>query len=153
MTTGTTVTATRVDLLRELEEEVGVMLRRVRRIVGERARSVHPELQGSTYLMLGWLDRHGPVRASAMAETFAIDKGAISRQVQHLVDLGLVERTPDPDDGRASLVAVSAVARERMTAVSTQRRAWIDERLDDIPDADLATFVTLLRRYNNALDD
>ena len=47
------------------------------------------------------------MRASAIAEQFDIDKGAISRQVQHLVDLGLVDRVTDPDDGRAMLVSVS----------------------------------------------
>jgi DNA-binding MarR family transcriptional regulator len=152
MTTAPSATGTRVDLLRELEEQVGVMIRRVRRVIGERANAVHPELQGSTYLMLSWLQTHGPVRASAMAEAFGIDKGAISRQVQHLVELGLVDRTPDPDDGRASLVEVSAVARERLAVVAAARRVWLDERLDDLEDAELATFVRLLSRYNVALD-
>ena len=145
-------TSVRVDLLRQLEEQVGVMIRRVRHVIGERARAVHPELQGSTYLMLSWLQTHGAVRASAMAEAFGIDKGAISRQVQHLVDLGLVDRAPDPDDGRASLVQVSDVARERMAVVARVRRRWVDERLDDLPDAELETFVRLLGRYNLALE-
>ncbi|MBZ5737795.1 MarR family winged helix-turn-helix transcriptional regulator [Nocardioides mangrovi] len=152
MTTVTPGTAARVDLLRDLEEQVGVMIRRVRRVIAERARAVHPELQGSTYLMLSWLQVHGPVRASAMAEAFTIDKGAISRQVQHLMDLGLVDRTPDPDDGRASLVAVSEAARDRMEVVAAERRVWVDDRLADLDDAELATFVRLLGRYNVALD-
>ena len=99
------MTATRYESLRHLEREVGVLIRRVRRVIGERARAVHEELQPASYLMLSWLADEGPVRASEMVETFAIDKGAISRQLQHLVDLGLVVRSPDPDDGRATLVA------------------------------------------------
>lgn len=147
-----TATDTRADLLRQLEEEVGVMIRRVRRVVGERARAVHPELQGSTYLMLTWLRDHGPVRASAMAEAFCIDKGAISRQVQHLSDLGLVERAPDPDDGRAHLVAVTDSAAARLTEVNSERRAWLDERLGEIGDAELGEFVRLLSLYNASLE-
>ena len=63
------------------------------------------------------------MRASAIAEAFGIDKGAISRQVQHLVDLGLVDRTPDPADGRADLLAASddAAAPARPTSAAHRR--------------------------------
>jgi DNA-binding MarR family transcriptional regulator len=147
-----TATAARADLLGGLEEEVGVMIRRIRRVIGERARAVHPDLQSSSYLMLAWLAQHGPQRSSAMAESFGIDKGAISRQVQHLVDLGLVDRTPDPADGRATLVSASVDAAARLAEVKDDRRRWLDDRLGDWPDADLSEFVRLLGRYNAALD-
>ncbi|GAA1137897.1 MarR family winged helix-turn-helix transcriptional regulator [Nocardioides aquiterrae] len=143
----------RADLLTGLEQQVGVMIRRIRRIIRERAQAVHPDLQSSSYLMLSWLAEHGPQRASAMAETFCIDKGAISRQIQHLVDLGLVERAPDPADGRATLVSVSPEARSRMVAVAEERRRWLDDRLRDWTEEDLTGMVALLGRYNAALDE
>ena len=139
-------------LLTELEREVGVMVRRIRRVLGERARAVHPELQSSTYLMLSWVEQHGPIRASAIAECFAIDKGAVSRQVQHLLELGLLDRSPDPDDGRATLLSASESARARLADVSQATRMWLDEKLGDLPDAELTEFVGLLGRYNAALD-
>jgi DNA-binding MarR family transcriptional regulator len=142
----------RADLLGGLEQEVGVMIRRIRRVIGERARSVHPDLQSSSYLMLTWLNQHGAQRSSAMAEAFGIDKGAISRQVQHLLDLGLVDRSPDPDDGRATLVSASAEAAARINQVNDDRRRWLDDRLVDWPDSDLAEFVRMLSSYNAALD-
>ena len=148
----TPILTVRTDLLGDLEREVGVMIRRIRRVIGERARAVHPELQSSSYLMLSWLIDHGAQRASAMAEAFGIDKGAISRQIQHLVDLGLVDRSPDPLDGRATLVSASAAATDRVDAVAAERRDWLDQRLDDWTDAELTEFVGLLRRYNVALD-
>ena len=148
----TSTTVARDDLLAGLEQEVGVMIRRIRRVIGERARSVHPDLQSSSYLMLTWLHQHGAKRASAMAEAFGIDKGAISRQVQHLLDLGLVDRTPDPDDGRATLVSASAHAAVRIAEVNDDRRRWLDERLGDWPDHDVSEFVRMLASYNAALD-
>src|SRR6478735_382194 len=151
-TTAARTTSERADLLGGLEQEVGVMIRRIRRVIGERSRSVHPDLQSSSYLMLTWLHQHGPQRASAMAEAFGIDKGAISRQVQHLLDLGLVDRTPDPDDGRATLVSVSADASVRMAEVNDDRRRWLDERLGDWPDRDVSEFLRMLASYNAALD-
>ena len=145
-------TTARADLLGGLEQEVGVMIRRIRRIIGERARSVHPDLQSSSYLMLTWLHQHGAQRASAMADSFGIDKGAISRQVQHLLDLGLVDRSPDPDDGRATLVSISGAASTRIAEVKDDRRRWLDDRLGDWPDEDLSEFVRMLGSYNAALD-
>ncbi len=146
------VTGPRIDLLRGLEQEVGVMIRRIRRVIRQRAHAVHPELPAASYLMLSWLLSHGPQRSSAMAEAFGIDKGAISRQLQHLVDLDLVDRSPDPDDGRATLVSAATAAVDRMSAVAAERRRWLDERLGDWSEEDLTSFVELLGRYNAALD-
>ena len=142
----------RADSLQLLEHEVGVLIRRVKRVIGERARAVHPDLQPASYLMLGYVAEHGPVRASAVAEVFGIDKGAISRQVTHLTELGLLARVTDPHDGRAMLVSVSDEGRTRLTDVAQHRRKWLDERLGDRADEDLTGFVTALGRYNRALD-
>lgn len=141
----------RSESLRQLEQEVGVLVRRVKRVIGVRARLVHEEMQPSSYLMLAYLAEHGPTRSSAMAEIFAIDKGAISRQVQHLVDLGLVDRSQDPEDGRASLLSASDDARRRLADVAEHRRKWLDEQLGDWSAAELADFVEELGRYNQAL--
>src|SRR4051794_25042710 len=144
--------AARADLLTGLEQEVGVMVRRLRRIIRERAQGVHPDLQSSSYLMLSWLSEHGAQRASAMVDAFGIDKGAISRQIQHLDELGLVERSPDPADGRATLVSATPDALVRLAAVHDERRRWLDERLRDWSDEDLTAIVQLLGKYNKALD-
>jgi DNA-binding MarR family transcriptional regulator len=87
-----------------------------------------------------------------MVDAFNIDKGAVSRQLQHLVDLGLVERTPDPDDGRATLVAASDDAVRRLADVAEHRRKWMDERLGDWDAAELSHFAELLERYNRSLN-
>ena len=142
----------RTDLVADLERGIGVMIRRIRRVLAERARGVHPDLQPATYLMLAWIDQHGPVRASAIVESLGIDKGAVSRQVQGLLDLGLIDRTPDPDDGRATLLSVSETAARRLAEVTAAGRARLDDQLGDLPDADLEQFVRLLSRYNAALD-
>jgi len=145
-------TTARVEVLRGLEREVGVLIRRVRRVISERARAVHPDLQPSSYLMLAWMADEGPVRASAMVESFGIDKGAVSRQLQHLVELGLADRIPDPDDGRAMLVSASDEGRRRLETVTASRRQWLDERLGDWDTDDLEQLVGLLSGYNSALE-
>ena len=144
--------ATRTESLRLLEHEVNVMLRRIRRVLAERARAVHPELQSGSYLMLAYLADSGAMRASAIAEALCLDKGAVSRQLQHLEEVGLVDRAPDPEDRRASLVSASEEAVRRIGEVASERRQWLDERLADWSDEDLASFAGQLGRYNESLD-
>ena len=97
-----------------------MLIRRVRRVIGARAAMIHPDLQAAAYLMLAYVAEEGPQRSSAIAERFDIDKGAISRQVQHLVELGLLERKPDPADGRASILKVTAQGPQAATTRSTR---------------------------------
>lgn len=142
----------RVDLLRGIEREVGVLIRRVRRVIHERARAVHPELQPASYLLLAHLAESGPLRASALVGEIGIDKGALSRQVQHLVDLGLLTRTDDPGDRRATLLSVSDDARERLDRVQRERSERFGQKLGDWSDEELADLAGRLSRYNAALD-
>ena len=145
-------TPPRPESLRLLEHEVGVLIRRVKRVIGQRSRAVHADLQPSSYLMLAYLAESGPLRSSAIAEKFDVDKGAVSRQVQHLVDLGLVDREPDPGDRRASLVSASDDAVRRIADVAAHRRKWLDEQLGAWSDEDLTDFVRVLGRYNGSLE-
>jgi DNA-binding MarR family transcriptional regulator len=141
----------RTETVRALEHELGVLIRRVRRAIGERARGVHPDLQPMSYLLLAHLAETGPMRSTALAETFGADKGAVSRQVQHLFELGLLDKAPDPADGRATLLSPSDDACRRLDEVRDQRRRRLDERLGDWSDEDLAALVTALGRYNRTL--
>lgn len=144
---------TREGSLRDLEHEVSVLIRRVKRVIVERAHAVHPDIAPASYLMLAYIAENGPVRASAMAELFTIDKGAVSRQVGHLFELGLLESAKDPADGRASLLTASADAVLRMEDAKIHRRKIVDERLGDWSAADLEGFAADLARYNASLND
>ena len=92
------------------------------------------------------------MRASTVAEQFGIDKGAISRQVQHLVDLGLLDRTPDPADGRATLRLGERRSAGRLEDVNRTPPPVTSTSCSATgPTSDLASFVDLLARYNTSL--
>jgi DNA-binding MarR family transcriptional regulator len=76
----------------------------------------------------------------------------VSRQVQQLCDLGFLQRTPDPADGRAMMLSVTEEGQRRLTATAAERRSLLDQRLAGWSDEDLASFVTALGRYNRTLD-
>ena len=90
-----------------------------------------------------------PVRLS---DTFAIDKGAVSRHVQFLSELGLIERSPDPEDKRAALLAITDEGRRRLAEVGALRREKVEAMLHDWTDQELEGFVRTLTRYNAALE-
>ena len=143
--------AGRADSLRRVEGEVGVLLRRARRAIAERARSVHPDLGSGAYLVLAHVVEHGPQRASDVACALTVDKGGMSRTVQHLVDLGLLERQVDPDDRRAHRLAATPDAARRLADVQRERSARFDARLGHWTDAQVAGFADLMAAYNEAL--
>ena len=140
------------ETMRALEHEMGVLVRRLRRKIAERARLVHPELSPVAYSMLIALHDSGPRRASDLVDLFSIDKGAVSRQVQSLLELGLIERSPDPEDRRAAILAITADGRNRMESIAEARRTEIRERLGDWTNEDLLGLVSSMARYNEALD-
>lgn len=138
----------RAHALEEIGAELRVMARRFKAVVAERAAEVHPQLQPASYYILSFLIENGPTRGSALACQFGIDKGAISRQIQHLVDLGLAERAADPEDGRAQLVSATAEAvRLASAAHEAQQRRW-KQQLGAWTDEELRTFGERLARFN-----
>ena len=139
--------------VRSLEYEIGTLLRRVRRGLAERAVRVHPELNASSYMLLSTLNEHGARRAADLAELYALDKGSVSRFVHQLVELGLVERSPDPADGRASILSVTDDAVRRLAEVRGHRRQHFDDRLASWDAEDIEDLATRLGRFNLALSD
>ena len=138
--------------MRALEHEMGVLVRRIRRMIAERARMVHPELSPVAYSMLMALNDSGPRRASDLVEMFAIDKGAVSRQVQSLLELGLIERAPDPEDRRAAILSITEEGSRRLASIAAARRSEVIDRLAEWSDEDLQAFVSAMARYNSALE-
>ncbi|MBS42804.1 MAG: MarR family transcriptional regulator [Nocardioides sp.] len=135
-----------------LESEVGVLMRRVRRVIADRARLVHPDLQPTSYLILTTVLREGTLRASTLVESLDVDKGAVSRQVKHLVELGLLAGEPDPEDGRAIVLSATDEARRRIEVVGADRRRYVQERLAGWDTDKLEGFVRDLAGYNALLE-
>ena len=82
----------------------------------------------------------------------AIEKSTLTRRIDAAVRLGLVERTPDPHDARARLVALTADGRERLTALQREQTARWRRRLSTWDPADVEQLTALLRRLGDGLD-
>lgn len=143
----------REDAIRGLEHELGRLLRRVRRGLADRAVLVDPALSATAYPLLVTLAEIGPHRAAELAEMFALDKGAVSRIVAQLLELGLIERSPDPADGRASILSATDEAHRRFARLAEVRRAEVDVRLAEWDAASITDLAEGLARFNAAISD
>ncbi|MBD7958135.1 MarR family transcriptional regulator [Microbacterium sp. Sa4CUA7] len=92
----------------------------------------------------------GPLRASDLAADLRLTRPTMSKQLTRLEAAGLVTKSPDPDDGRASIVALSPGG-ERVFALLVQRgREMVDEALRGWDAAERRRFAALTGRFVDA---
>ena len=63
-----------------------------------------------------------PVSVKSLCNAAGVPNSTALRHIEHLGQLGLVERTSDPDDDRGDLIRTTAPAVERMTKVVARAR-------------------------------
>ncbi|MBW1603057.1 MarR family transcriptional regulator [Streptomyces sp. JJ66] len=136
----------------DLERELSVFLRRARASSAEFARAVHPDLEPAAYGIMLRLEETGPRRATELASYFGVGKATMSRQLRALEALGLLARTPDPADGRASLVALTEEGQARFATVRGARRKRYVRKLATWDRAEIAELARLLHRFNAQAD-
>jgi DNA-binding MarR family transcriptional regulator len=101
----------------------------------------------SAHVLLFTLSHAGPMRLSDLAAAVHVDASTVSRQAAQLVTEQLLVRQPDPEDGRASVVALSDAGIRFVEEMIQRRRAFIDSTVADWSAEDLRTFTSLLHRF------
>jgi DNA-binding MarR family transcriptional regulator len=88
-----------------------------------------------------------PRRAGALAEAVHADPSTVSRQVAQLVDRGLVERQPDPADGRACVLVPTSAGLAVLDTLRQRRDEHLAAVVGRWSQADLDQLVGLLERF------
>jgi DNA-binding MarR family transcriptional regulator len=88
---------------------------------------------------LATIEHHGPLTPSELAALERVRRPTVTRTLGCLEREGLVERTPDPADGRSSLVSVNGAGRERLRRLRGRKNAYLAKRMRDMPAADIET--------------
>jgi DNA-binding MarR family transcriptional regulator len=96
------------------------------------------ELSPSLTAALSTVERHGPMTPSELAARERIQRPTATRVLARLADEGLVERTPDPQDGRSALVSATPAARALLAELRTRKTAFLAERLERLDAEDRA---------------
>ncbi|OLB81729.1 MAG: hypothetical protein AUI14_02495 [Actinobacteria bacterium 13_2_20CM_2_71_6] len=136
----------------QIGRQLGVLVRRVERFWATfRVEPDGPSLERGAYLLLAQLASDGPRRLSTIAEDVCLDLSTVSRQVAALEAAGLVSRTPDPTDRRASLIGVTGAGHEVLTHNREKWQAVLRDLLADWTPAERADFARLFARLNDAM--
>jgi DNA-binding MarR family transcriptional regulator len=132
----------------ELHEFVGRLRRRLR----EQADA--GDLPPSQVAVLRRLEREGPVTVSALARVAGVRSQSMGATVAALQAAGLVSGTPDPADGRQTLLSLTPACRKWIRQNRAAKQDWllraIDAELDAREQQELARALALLNRVVDA---
>jgi DNA-binding MarR family transcriptional regulator len=95
--------------------------------VGESLRTEHG-IGTAQFEFLRYLRDHPGARVAEVAAAFAAGVGAISKGGDRLVAAGWASRSPNPADGRSSLLSLTAAGE----ALVAEAEATFDRRLDEL---------------------
>jgi len=126
---------------------IGSGLARLIRLIDRAAVARGDELDRPSFFLLDTLVCAGPSRVTALAAAVHSDPSTVSRQVAHLVSIGLLERGADPGDGRASLLAITDAGKALLTQARQRRDDRIAAIIDSWHPSERVQFADLLDRF------
>lgn len=92
----------------------------------------------------------GSLSVSEIAEAVGVDQPRASRLVQQAVQMGLVEREPDPEDARRTRVRLTVQGEGLVSGFRGRRRDAVRSALESFTDAERAEFARLLAKFADA---
>ena len=110
------------------------------------------KLDRALFPLLSRIGVTGPIGAVELAALVGRDHSTVSRQLAKLEDLGLLERSPSPADGRVSLLKPSAAGRRMLAAFAKTRRKLLEELLRDWDTQERAQLLRLLASFSASID-
>jgi DNA-binding MarR family transcriptional regulator len=137
----------------DVDFELTRFVRRVRarslRTLGE----IHPKLDYGTFtFLLAICDAPEGIRGSELAESIGVHKSTASRAIATLERLDLVNRIPDPDDGRAQLLVPTAATQTRVGDYRRKSHERLVAILEDWDPDEVRIFARSLTRLNEGAE-
>jgi DNA-binding MarR family transcriptional regulator len=118
-----------------------VAVGRLHRRLAQRASG---ELTFAQISALVTVEKHGPIRQGELAAREKVAAPSMTRTVGGLIEAGLVEKIPDPEDGRSCHIVVTPTAHALLDKVRSERAAMLTERVSRLTAEQYATLVAAL---------
>ena len=112
-----------------------------------RQRGQGETLDTGSFWLLKSLSASESLRVTDLAACANLDASTVSRHVAQLHSAGLIERTPDPVDGRAQRVKLSDAGADRIQAALRARCVLLEKSLESWDPGDLDQLDRLLTRF------
>ncbi|HVV30759.1 MAG TPA: MarR family transcriptional regulator [Mycobacteriales bacterium] len=95
----------------------------------------------------------GTLRMSDLAAREGVAAPTMTRVVAALEETGLLQRSPDPDDGRSSLVSLTETGRRRLETVRERRDAMLARRMAALPEPSRRALIDAVPALEELLSD
>ncbi|HZX08158.1 MarR family winged helix-turn-helix transcriptional regulator [Kribbella sp.] len=131
--------------------EVRVVFGRVKRRLKELAET--DDLTPSQSSVLSRLDKDGPATASQLAAAERIRPQSVAAILTALREANLIQRHPDPSDGRRQVVSLTSAGRHRLQGDRKVRQEWLAETLQEhCTEAERQTIIKALALLDHAIE-
>lgn len=97
------------------------------------------------------IDRQHKPSIQQVAETLGTDITTFSRQVQSLIKMNLVKKTPDPNDRRVHLLSLTTEGKYVAGAIDQQMNDYLNEIFSHMNDFEKETVIRSIKLLNEAM--
>ncbi|HVW41298.1 MAG TPA: MarR family transcriptional regulator [Amycolatopsis sp.] len=101
-----------------------------------RAQRVDQTVSLTQIAALSTLHKCGALTPGKLAAKEGVQPPSMTRVIAALEDMGFVERSPHPTDGRQSIVALTGEGTTFVEKTISAREAWLDRKLAELNGAD-----------------
>ncbi|MBN9607523.1 MAG: MarR family transcriptional regulator [Actinomycetales bacterium] len=115
------------------------LLHATHRLTQLAARTTGSVIPSATWRALSTLEADGPQRVGELASVNRVSQPGMSRLVAGMLEDGLVRRHGDPDDSRASVIALTDRGRDALDEWRRVVVAQLGPRFNSLDDEDWAT--------------
>lgn len=128
-------------------------LQTVTRRASARSRRLSEPLTFVEHSLVRFIADTPGTRATDIAAAFQLNRSTVSRQVNSLIELGLVDYgAAGEEPGRGRVLGLTDRGRAQLASSADAQRSVLSERLAGWSDGDVAAFAAMLERFNGGAE-
>jgi DNA-binding MarR family transcriptional regulator len=102
--------------------------------------------------LMAQLDRaHKGMTLGELSQRMMVTNGNVTGLVDRLVEQGLIDRRPSPDDRRAQIVSLTAEGRRLFRAMARANEEWIGQMFAGLSNNDIEALLRLLAKTKTSV--
>ena len=128
------------------EEKLAVLMHRLRNLRLADIPKIDGELTLSQMEMIGFIAQSQGCRIQDIADGLEITPPTVSVAIRRLEEAGWLARKPDPEDGRAAIISLTAKSMKTMKKVMEAQREGVRQFLIGLDEEEKNQLVSLLEK-------